>query len=154
MSQVRLLPDKLPPSPPLPKKYPVIYWLSKDIARYGVSYRRWINIERIEQKEDGVEIHGTTINPFSAVQELMHYRHKCKVQGGPEMLDQMKKTVEKMADAIGKDLGWGLFQGRIPGGHDHDCSQCHQRQYALDKHAAIGDRQGIMFAAKLFCACA
>jgi predicted DNA-binding transcriptional regulator YafY len=97
ISNLRLLPDKLAPSPPTPKQYPVIYRLSKDVARYGVTYRRWINIERIEQREDSVEIHGATTNPFLAVQELMHYRSKCQVLGGPEMLDQMKKSVEKMA---------------------------------------------------------
>ncbi len=98
LSNLRLLPDKLAPAPPIPKQYPVVYRLSNDVARYGVTHRRWINIERLEPQADGVEVHGSTISPFLAVQELMHYRHKCRVLGGPDMLDQMRKSIEKMAE--------------------------------------------------------
>ncbi len=98
IGQVKILPDKLPMTPPTPRRYEVVYRLAKDIARYGVTYRRWINIDRIEEQEAGPVIYGTTTNLFSAVQELMHYRHKCQVLGGPEMVTRMKETVRKMAD--------------------------------------------------------
>lgn len=97
ISDFRLLPDRLAPTPPTLKQYQVIYWLSQDIARYGVSQRRWINIERVEQQEDGVVIYGTTGHIFFAVQELMHYQSMCKILGGPEMLTQMKQSIKKMA---------------------------------------------------------
>lgn len=103
MSNLRLLPQKLPSSPPTPKQYPVIYWLSADIARYGVSYRRWINIDRVEPQADGSVIYGATANLFLAVQELMHYRHKCRVLGGPEMLKRMTATIQKMAQRYNPD---------------------------------------------------
>ena len=96
---LRLLPNKLPGAPPPPKLYPVQYWLAPDIARGGVTPRRWINIDRIETAPDkGVIVFGATPQPFWAIQELMHYRHKCRVLGGPIVLDLIQETVEKMAN--------------------------------------------------------
>ena len=80
------------------RQYAVRYWLAQDIARYGVSQRRWIKIERVEQQDDGAVIYGTTPHPFFAVQELMHYRYKCRVLGGPEIVAKMKDAAQKMAD--------------------------------------------------------
>lgn len=95
---LKLLPQKFPMSPPLPRQYEVVYWLSQDIARYGVSYRRWINIDRVDQQPDGATVYGTTTNIFSAAQELMHYGHKCRVLDGPEMRRKMEEMVRKMAE--------------------------------------------------------
>jgi predicted DNA-binding transcriptional regulator YafY len=99
MRQVQLLPHKLPPAPPPGKRYPVVYWLAPDVARSGVTYRQWIHIERIEkQPDESAIVHGATESIFWAVQELMHYRHNCRVLGGPEMLQTMTETVKKMAE--------------------------------------------------------
>ena len=95
---LKLLPHKLPPSPPIPKQYPVKYWLAPEVARYGVTQRRWITIERVEAQADGAIIYGATPHPFFAVQELMHYRHNCRVLGGAEMLQRMRNTVQEMAN--------------------------------------------------------
>lgn len=95
---LQLLSQKLPPSPPLTKQYTVTYWLAPEIARSGVSLRRRITIKRTEpQADQSMIVYGTTENIFWAVQELMHYRHNCRVLGGPEMLKEMQGTVQKMA---------------------------------------------------------
>lgn len=94
---LKLLPNKLPASPPIPRQYPVKYWLAPEVARYGVTQRRWITIEQVETQADGVIIAGVTPHPFFAVQELMHYRHNCQVLGGAEMLNRMRNTVQEMA---------------------------------------------------------
>ncbi len=101
MQNLKLLPDKLPPSPPLPKQYPVRYWLAARVARGGVTQRRWIIIERVEPVDDGVIVHGTTPHPFFAVQELMHYRENCRVLGGSELVTRMRDSVARMADLYG-----------------------------------------------------
>jgi len=97
ISNVRLLPDKLPQTPPPPRQYPVTYWLAPAVARDGVTQRRWIVIDRIERQAGGVIVHGTTPHPFMAVQELMHYRANCRVLGGPEMADRMRQAVIDLA---------------------------------------------------------
>jgi hypothetical protein len=43
-------------------------------------------------------VRGTTDSVFWAIQALMHYRHNCRVLGGPEMLREMRATVQKMAE--------------------------------------------------------
>lgn len=98
---LKLLPDRLPPSPPSPKQFPLQYWLAPSVARGGVTQHRWIIIERVEPVEEGIIVHGTTPHPFFAVQELMHYRENCRVLGGPEMLKRMQETVEKMSKLYG-----------------------------------------------------
>jgi predicted DNA-binding transcriptional regulator YafY len=96
-----LLPQKLPPSPPLPQQYPVKYWLAASVARGGVTQHRWIIIARVEPEGEGVIVHGTTPHPFFAVQELMHYRENCRVLGGPELLQRMRDSVARMAALYG-----------------------------------------------------
>ncbi len=100
IKQIHLLPTRLPPTPPRPKRFAVKYWLAAQVARYGVTRRRWINFDadQIERQPDGsVIVTGTTDNLFFAELELMHYRHNCKVLGGVELLTAMQKTIKKMA---------------------------------------------------------
>lgn len=90
---------RLPPSPPKPHRHEVRYWLSPVIARGGVTRRRWIEIQQTETQPDGsVIVQGVTDDPFFAVQELMHYRHHCRLLGGPELRQKMEETIRKMAD--------------------------------------------------------
>lgn len=97
-----LLPNKLGPAPPPPRRYSVQFWLSERIARGGVTQRRWTTIDRVEPHPGdglgGVMVYGTTPHPFFAVQELMHYRHHCRVVGGSEMVNRMRNAVKKMAE--------------------------------------------------------
>lgn len=99
VSNLHFTSSRLPPSPPKARRYTVEYWLSAQIARQGVTRRRWIDIETIEQQTNKeVMVRGFTDDIFFAVQELMHYRYHCRVLGGLELLEQMTETVRKMAE--------------------------------------------------------
>jgi hypothetical protein len=99
IKNLRLLSNKLQPTPPVARRYKVIYQLSPAVARQGITRRRWIDIETIEQRDDGSAIiYGLTDDRFFALQELMHYRYNCHILGGPEILAEMQETVQKMAD--------------------------------------------------------
>lgn len=101
---VRLLPHKLPPSPPDVKQIPIVYHLSAKVARYGVTQRRWIAINHIDPQPDGSAIiHGKTTNTFWSIQELMHYGAQCEVLGGPEMRRAMRDIVRDMAARYADD---------------------------------------------------
>lgn len=98
ISRVNILSQKLQPAPPPVKRYDVIYTLTPDIARRGISRRRWIHIDRTEWHDDGgATLYGSTEDLFFALQELMRYRENCRVLGGPELLAKMKESVQKMA---------------------------------------------------------
>lgn len=95
---LRLLSQKLPPTPPPARRYKVVYALTPVVARQGITRRRWTDIETIERHgDDSATVYGTTDTLFFALQELMHYRHNCRVLGGPEILAEMQKTIQKMA---------------------------------------------------------
>lgn len=99
VSNLRFTSNRLPASPPQAKRYQVEYWLSAQVARQGVTRRRWIDIETVErQADESVIVHGVTDDVFFAVQELMHYRYHCQVRGGPEVVAHMREAVQKMAD--------------------------------------------------------
>jgi predicted DNA-binding transcriptional regulator YafY len=100
IKNLRPLPARLPPAPPPAKRFAVTYWLTAEVARYGVTRRRWIYFDSggVERQADGsVIVTGATDSPFFAQLELMHYRHNCRVLGGPELLQAMRNTVKKMA---------------------------------------------------------
>jgi predicted DNA-binding transcriptional regulator YafY len=97
MSDLRVLPDRLPPFPPPARRYSVVYELTSEVARLGITHHRRIEIEATERRDDGsVLVRGTTDSVFWAIQSLMHYRYNCRVLGGPEMLREMRATVRKM----------------------------------------------------------
>ena len=99
ISAVRLLPYKLPSAPRPAKRYRVEYRLTAAVARQGVTRRRWIGFDAVDPQPDGSHIvRGATDDLFFALQELMHYRHHCVVLGGPELLQMMRETVQKMAE--------------------------------------------------------
>jgi len=104
MSDLQVLPNKLPPFPPPVRRYNVVYELTPQIARLGITRHRPIKVEAIERRDDGsVVVRGTTDSIFWAVQTLMHYRYNCRVLGGPEMLREMRATVRKMAEMYAEE---------------------------------------------------
>jgi len=97
ISDVSLLPNKLPPSPPRPHTYEVRYELAPPLARKGVSRLRGLTRMQVEQRPDGAAlVQGETEDLFRILQALMRYREHCRVLGGPELLQMMQETVEKM----------------------------------------------------------
>jgi predicted DNA-binding transcriptional regulator YafY len=104
MSDLQVLPNKLPPFPPPARRYSVVYELTPQVARLGITRHRRIEIETIERRDDdSVVVHGTTSSIFWAIQALMHYRYNCRVLGGPEMLREMRATVQKMAEMYAEE---------------------------------------------------
>lgn len=98
ITEIQILPHKLPPIPPKAKTYWVTYRVAATVARQGVSRHRWIDVTEITPHPDGsATIVGTTDNLFFVSQALMRYRHHCEVLGGPELLHDMRETVAKMA---------------------------------------------------------
>lgn len=96
--ELRVLPQKLSPLTPAVSRYAVEYELSAQVARRGVSRVPEIEGQEIEQRDDGsAVVRGETSSLFWAVQALLHYGPNCRVLGGPEMLAEMRGTVEKMA---------------------------------------------------------
>jgi predicted DNA-binding transcriptional regulator YafY len=105
ISDLQVLPHKLPPTPPPAPRYTVVYELAPQVARQGITRQPHIEIKEIERREDGsAVVRGTTESVFWAIQALMHYRYNCRVLGGPEMLREMRKTVQKMAEIYAEDV--------------------------------------------------
>jgi predicted DNA-binding transcriptional regulator YafY len=99
LSDVRVLPNKLPTFPPPAPRYAVAYELAAKVARQGVTRHRGIEIEQVEWREDGSAlVRGETDNLFWAVRALLHYGPNCRVLGGPEMVWEMRRIVRKMAE--------------------------------------------------------
>ena len=95
---LKVLPQKLPPITPTPPRYRVDYWLAPRVARLGVTHQPQIEVQAIEQREDGsAVVRGETESVFWAVQALLHYGANCEVLGGPEVRREMERVVREMA---------------------------------------------------------
>ncbi|MEM4168224.1 MAG: WYL domain-containing protein, partial [Candidatus Caldarchaeum sp.] len=95
---LRILPDVVPPVLPRGRVYEVVYELAPEIARLGVTRHPEITVHEVEQREDGsAVVRGETHNLFWAVQRLLQYGAGCRVLGGPELLAEMRRVVERMA---------------------------------------------------------
>lgn len=102
IADVTVLSQKLPPTPPPARTYDVVYELAPVIAKGGISSHDVIEIQSVEERDDGSAlVQGTTTDTFAAVQALMRYRHNCKVVGGPAMVQRMEEVVETMAELYG-----------------------------------------------------
>lgn len=104
ISNIFVLPNKLPPYPPRPKTYEVVYELSAEVARKGVSRPRWMTSVTVERCADGsAVVRGETEYLFRTLQALMRYRQHCRVLGGPELLAGMREAVRKMGEMYEND---------------------------------------------------
>jgi predicted DNA-binding transcriptional regulator YafY len=98
ISDVHVLPHKLPPFPPPAPCYAVEYELAPRVARLGVTRHRGIEVTEVERRADGsAVVRGVTDNLFWAVRALLHYGPNCRVLGGPEMAREMRRIVGEMA---------------------------------------------------------
>jgi len=102
ISDLRVLPDRLSPFPPSAPRYEVEYELAPGVARLGITRHPEIEIEAVERREDGgALVRGHTDNLFWAVRTLLHYGPNCRVLGGPEMVEEMRRVVRRMAEVYG-----------------------------------------------------
>jgi predicted DNA-binding transcriptional regulator YafY len=95
---VEVLPEKLPPMAPSAPRYKVEYELAPQIARFGITRHPQIEVQEVEQREDGSAIvRGETESVFWAVQALLHYGANWRVLGGAEVRREMQRVVQEMA---------------------------------------------------------
>jgi predicted DNA-binding transcriptional regulator YafY len=98
MSNLEVLPPKLPPSPPKAPRVELVYQLAPKIARRGeVTRHPGITILATEAQPDGsLIVRAETEDAWWAVRTLLHYGPNCQVLGGGEALWEMRRTVREM----------------------------------------------------------
>ncbi len=109
ISNLRVLPDKVPPVDPHVPSYDVVYRLRRAIVGpEPASPQPGIEIEEQVREEDGsLTVRGQTDDLFRATQALLHYGAGCEVLGGPEMRGRMEEIVREMGEVYGSPTSVG-----------------------------------------------
>ena len=96
----RVLPRKLSPIRPSGRPRQVIFELSPEIARFGVSQRRELVGEPtlIQLDEGWVRVEGQTHDVFDLARNLLYYGANCRVLGGRELLREMRELAAGLAE--------------------------------------------------------
>ncbi|MEZ4644808.1 MAG: WYL domain-containing protein [Chloroflexota bacterium] len=96
----QVLPRKLPPIRPNGRPLEVIFELSPQIARFGVSQRReLIDPPTLMELDEGwVRVTGKTHDVFDLARNLLYYGRHCRVLGGQELLREMRGLVSGLAE--------------------------------------------------------
>jgi hypothetical protein len=78
----------------------VVFELSPQIARFGVSVRKEMRGEPRVQEVDGgwMRVEGETLDVFELARNLLYYGANCRVLGGRELLREIKSLVVSLAD--------------------------------------------------------
>lgn len=99
---LKVLPDRLPPTPPKRPRYHLVYRLAPEIARLGQITRHFDDMEIGERDEsDWVQVTATTDDLFRATRLLLSYGPACRVEGGREALREMERLVREMGELYG-----------------------------------------------------
>ncbi|GAB4551258.1 MAG: WYL domain-containing protein [Anaerolineae bacterium] len=94
MREVKLLPQKFAPGRSLPR-YELVYELAPYLARQGLTLHFPDSV--VTTFDDGsVEIRAISNNLFFDVRTLLHYGAGCKITGGREAINQVKKLVNEL----------------------------------------------------------
>lgn len=95
MSNPHELPRKFVPSQRKPEKQELVYELTPEVARLGVT--RHIRDSRVERRPDGSAIvRAVSSDLFFDLRTLLHYGPNCRVLGGERALRDMKALVSGM----------------------------------------------------------
>jgi predicted DNA-binding transcriptional regulator YafY len=95
---LRVLPDRLPPTPPKRPRHRLAYRLAPEIARLGQITRHFDDMKVGDPDGDGwVPVTASTDDLFRAVRLLLSYGPACEVTGGREARREMRRLVEAMA---------------------------------------------------------
>jgi hypothetical protein len=99
----QVLPTKLPPLPRASRRYEVVYELSPEIARLGVSRQPGlVGEQQATPAEAGwTRVTGKTEDLFLLSRNLLYYGANCRVLGGPELLQEMRQLVQGLAAVYG-----------------------------------------------------
>ena len=94
-NSIKVLPKKFIPRTLTIKRYEAIYELAPEIARLGVSPQpELINLPKIIELDGGwVRVEGKTHNIFELSRNLLYYGANCRVLGGKELREEIKKLV-------------------------------------------------------------
>ena len=97
----RVLPRKLPAIRPWGKPREVIFELSPEIARFGISQRKeLIGTPAVTEMEGGwLRVAGKTHDVFDLARNLLYYGANCRVLGGPELLREMCGLVRELSES-------------------------------------------------------
>jgi predicted DNA-binding transcriptional regulator YafY len=99
----QVLPTKLPPLPRASRRYDVVYELSPEIARLGVSRQPGlVGEQQAEPAEAGwTRVIGQAEDLFLLSRNLLYYGANCRVLGGPELLREIQQLVSGLAEVYG-----------------------------------------------------
>ncbi|MBX3052159.1 MAG: WYL domain-containing protein [Caldilineaceae bacterium] len=92
---IQVLPERLPPSPPIRPRHKLDYLLAPEIARLGQVSRHFDDMEVLPPDNEGwVRVTATTDNLFMACRQLLSYGPSCRVVGEREARQHMEALVE------------------------------------------------------------
>jgi predicted DNA-binding transcriptional regulator YafY len=96
----QVLPTKLPPLARTSRRYDVVYELSPEIARLGVSRQPGlVGEQQTEPTAAGwTRVIGEAEDLFLLSRNLLYYGANCRVLGGPELLREMRGLVQGLAE--------------------------------------------------------
>lgn len=96
----KVLPRKLPPIRPHGRPFQVIFELASQIARFGVSQRQELigSPTLLEMDEGWVRVTGKTHDVFDLARNLLYYGRYCRVLGGPELLEEMRRLAQELGE--------------------------------------------------------
>jgi predicted DNA-binding transcriptional regulator YafY len=96
--EIRVLPERMPPTPPKRPRYALEYWLAPDLVRLGEVTRLFAETELQETDANGWRrVTAQTDDLFRAVRQLLSYGPMCRVTGGPEAKQEMEALVTALA---------------------------------------------------------
>ena len=101
ISNLEVLPQRLPPFPPPARTDRFSYRLGAEIARLGdVTQHPGITILQTEtQPDEGILIHAETDDVWRATRSLLHYGANCQVLPGSRVYHELRETLKKMAES-------------------------------------------------------
>jgi predicted DNA-binding transcriptional regulator YafY len=91
----RVLPSVFVPRRIRPRQYELVYVLSPEIARGGVT-DHFEGAQVVYQPDGSAEVHAQVSDLFMPVRTLLHYGAGCRVIGGPEALKEMQGLAQAM----------------------------------------------------------
>jgi len=91
----RILPNRFVPDGRRYKTSELVYELTPQIARGGVTLH-FPNSTKIEREDGSVEVRTTSTSLFFDLRRLLHYGANCRVIGGEEAVNDMKKLIKQL----------------------------------------------------------
>jgi predicted DNA-binding transcriptional regulator YafY len=92
-----VLADRLPPTAPARRRYPLRYTLSAAVTRQR-DIALWFPHSEVRFRDDGSAlVLAETSDLWQARQILLRYREHCRVLEPPELVAMLRESVERMA---------------------------------------------------------